>query len=90
MHVGGASDGDCGQSESRWPAELAVEEVDDSLLQSFLVDLLPTAEVFVQVVPFLVHGSVACREDFAILGGEDYFFDEAGGEAQESLSIGEL
>ena len=90
MHVGSPSESDRGESDSRWPAQFPIEEVNHSLLQSLLVDLHLTAEVFVEVVPFLIHSSVARGEYFPILGGEDYFFDKTGGEAEESLSIGEL
>ena len=45
------------------------------------MDLHLAAEVFVEVVPFLIHSPIVCREYFPVLGGKDYFFDETGSQA---------
>jgi len=79
--MGSSCESDGGEPNSRWPAQLPVEEVDHSLLKSLLVNLLLAAEVFVEVVPFLIHCSIVCREYFPVLGGKDDFFDETGSQA---------
>jgi hypothetical protein len=67
MHMSSPRKSYCYQSNSSWPAELAIEEVNYSLLNSLFVNSHIITKIFVYIIPFLIHYTVICRYYFPIL-----------------------
>lgn len=61
LHVCCSHDGQGKQADCSRPAELAIEEVDHSFLEGFLVYLLLISRVFFNIVPFPISSPVLLR-----------------------------